>query len=66
MSAVAGTAAVNAGVATLGLLVVATPIGWLGLIVGGVAAATSNGVNNIVKENSASWYDSIMKAIGVI
>lgn len=71
LSAVAGTAAVNAGGAALGILVVATPVGWVGLIVGGVAvagvaAATSIGVNNIVKENSGSWYDSIMKAIGVL
>ncbi len=57
--------------AALGLLVVTTPVGWVGLIIGGVAvagvaAATSIGVNNIVKENSGSWYDSIMKAIGVL
>lgn len=71
LSAIAGTAAVNVGSTVLGLLVIATPIGWVGLIVGGVAvagvaAATSIGVNNIVKENSGSWYDSLMKAIGVI
>jgi len=69
LSAIAGTSAVSAGSAALGLLVVATPIGWVGLIVGGiavagVAAATSISVNNVVKENSGSWYDSIMKAIG--
>jgi hypothetical protein len=66
-SAVAGSLAVKAG---LGLLMVATPVGWVGLIVGGVAvagtaAAVSMGVNGLVKENSGSWYDSIMKAIGV-
>ena len=71
LSAIAGTAAVNAGVATLGLLVMATPVGWVGLIIGGVAvagvaAATSVSVNTIVKENSGSWYDAIMKVIGVI
>src|SRR5690554_6077735 len=71
LGAVAGTAAVNAGGAALGLLVIATPVGWVGLIIGGVAvagvaAATSIGVNNIVKENSGSWYDSIMKAMGVL
>lgn len=67
-SAIAGTAAVNVGGAALGLLVVATPFGWAGLIIGGiavagVAAATSISVNNLVKENSGSWYDSIMKAL---
>ncbi len=63
LSAVAGTAAVNAG---LGLLLFATPVGWAGLIIGGiavagVAAATSIGINNAVKENSGNWYDAIMK-----
>jgi hypothetical protein len=67
-SAVAGSLAVNAG---LGLLMIATPVGWVGLIVGGIvvagsAAAVSMGVNSLVKENSGTWYDSIMKAIGVI
>lgn len=67
-SAVAGSIAAKAG---LGLLMIATPVGWVGLIVGGVAvagtaAAVSMGVNGLVKENSGSWYDSIMKAIGVI
>jgi hypothetical protein len=50
-------------------LMVATPVGWVGLIVGGVAvagtaAAASIGMNNAVKNNSGSWYDSIMKSIG--
>lgn len=69
LSAIAGTSAVSVGSAALSLLVIATPVGWVGLIVGGiavagVAAATSISVNNVVKENSGSWYDSIMKAIG--
>lgn len=71
LSAVAGTAAINVGGAALSLLVMATPVGWVGLVIGGVtvagvAAATSMGVNKVVKENSGSWYDAIMKAIGVI
>ncbi|GAB3093556.1 hypothetical protein G8770_06630 [Aestuariicella hydrocarbonica] len=71
LSAVAGTAAVNVGGAALSLLVMATPVGWVGLVIGGVtvagvAAATSMGVNRVVKENSGSWYDAIMKVIGVI
>jgi len=54
----------------LGLLMVATPVGWVGLIIGGIAVAgaaatTSIVVNNAIKENSGSWYDSIMSAIGV-
>lgn len=64
-SAVAGTFAVKAG---LGLLLMATPAGWLGLIVGGalvagVAATTSIGLNNYTKENSGEWYDMFMQQI---
>ncbi|GGB01946.1 hypothetical protein [Agarivorans gilvus] len=67
-SAIAGSIALKAG---LGLLMVATPVGWVGLIVGGLAvagtaAAVSIGVNGLVKENSGSWYDSIMKSIGIL
>jgi len=67
-SAVTGTAIVNAGAAALGFLVVATPIGWVGLVVGGIAvagaaAAGSIAMNNAVKDNSGGWYDSIMKAL---
>ncbi|MCG6202504.1 hypothetical protein [Psychromonas antarctica] len=64
-SAMAGTAAVNVGGVVLGFLIVATPIGWVGLIVGGiavagVAAATSIVTNQVVKENAGGVYDSIM------
>ncbi|MDN3640873.1 hypothetical protein QWY82_18885 [Simiduia curdlanivorans] len=69
LSAVAGVAAVNIGSAALGFLVLATPIGWVGLIVGGiavagVAAATSMGVNQVVKEDAGEVYDVIMKKVG--
>lgn len=69
-SAGAGILAVNTGTAALGLLMVATPVGWVGLIIGGIAVAgaaatTSIVVNNAIKDNSGSWYDSIMTAIGV-
>lgn len=64
-SAVAGSIAVKAG---LGLLIVATPAGWVGLIVGGLAvagtaAAASIGMNSVVKKNSGAVYDSVMKWI---
>src|SRR5690554_2923627 len=64
-SALTGTAVVNAGAAALGFLVVATPIGWVGLVVGGLAvagtaAASSIGMNNYVKGNSGGLYDDIM------
>lgn len=64
-SAVAGTVAVNVGSAALGFLMVATPIGWVGLVVGGLvvagtAAAVSMGVNGYVKDNAGYKYDEIM------
>jgi len=67
-SAVAGTMAVNAGAAALTFLMVATPVGWVGLIVGGVAvagvaAATSMGVNQVVKEDAGGIYDSVMQLV---
>lgn len=64
-SASAGILAVKAGSAALTFLVAATPVGWVGLIVGGVfvagaAAATSITINKAIKDNSGSWYDAIM------
>lgn len=70
-SALTGTAVVNAGGAALMFLMVATPIGWVGLIVGGVAVAGTAAVASIsmhdaFKDNSGSWYDSIMNSMGVM
>lgn len=67
-SVAAGSITVGAGSAalsSLGLLIVATPVGWVGLIIGGLAvagtaAAASIGMNSLVKDNSGSWYDAIM------
>jgi hypothetical protein len=64
-SAITGTVAVNAGAAVLTLLIVATPVGWVGLIIGGAtvaasAAGASIWVNGQIKENSGDWYDGIM------
>jgi hypothetical protein len=47
---------------------VATPVGWVGLIVGGLAVAgtaavTSISANNISKKMSGGFYDDIMKWI---
>lgn len=61
LSAWAGIIAVRAGSAALMLLTVATPIGWVGLIV--TAAAASIITNNIVKIGSGSWYDEIMERV---
>ena len=64
-STVTGIAAVNTGLA---LLLMATPVGWVGLVVGGIAiagtaAAASMAVNNTFKDNSGAWYDQIMSWI---
>ena len=63
--AVAGSLAVDAGLA---LLIFATPAGWVGLLVGGIAVAgtaalVSMGTNDYVKNKSGSLYDDIMKWI---
>lgn len=68
MSTGAGAAVVSAGGAALSFLVAATPIGWVGLVIGGVviagaAAASTIGMNVAVKNNSGDWYDAIMKAL---
>ena len=46
---------------------VATPIGWVALIVGGAvigtAAAVSIGMNNISKRNAGPWYDNLMNLL---
>lgn len=64
-SAVTGGLVLKAG---LGLLVFATPFGWAGLIVGGVAVAgaaavASVSVNRAVQGHSGSLYDKIMNWI---
>ncbi|MFT7680911.1 MAG: hypothetical protein ACI935_000344 [Moritella dasanensis] len=71
VSASAGIATVNAGTAALGFLMVATPIGWVGLIVGGLvvvgaAAGISMGINDIVKDNSGNAYDELMNWINTL
>ncbi|MCF6282304.1 MAG: hypothetical protein L3J28_08865 [Candidatus Polarisedimenticolaceae bacterium] len=69
-SAAMGTAVVNVGGATLTFLMVATPVGWVGLIIGGVAVAgaaatASIMTNNYIKNNSGSFYDDLMKNLGL-
>jgi len=64
-SATAGILAAKAGAAALTFLMVATPIGWVGLIIGGiavagVAAGISIATNNAAKDNGGDIYDSIM------
>ncbi len=59
VSAMAGEFVVKAGAPALMFLTVATPVGWVGLIV--VAAAASMGMNYVVKEEGRGVHDSIMK-----
>ncbi len=60
-SGIMGLIAAKAGTAALTFFVVATPIGWVGLIV--TTAALSMGTNHLVKENSSGWYDKIMERV---
>ena len=62
LSAMAGTAVVNS---SLAFLAVATPVGWVGLIVAGTviagsAAAASIITNDVVKQRSGGIYDRII------
>jgi hypothetical protein len=57
-SAWAASIAVGAGTKALMFLTIATPVGWVGLII--VAAAVSIVANDIVKERGGGWYDDIM------
>ncbi|CAG19831.1 hypothetical protein [Photobacterium profundum] len=64
-SAMAGTLVVDTGLA---LLVFATPAGWMGLVVGGLAIAGTAAVasiitNNYIKNNSGDAYDIITKEL---
>ncbi len=70
LSAGTGIATVNLGTSAIGFLLVATPVGWVGLITGGLAvaatsAALSIGVNSTIKENSGAWYDSLIKLLDI-
>jgi hypothetical protein len=67
-SAIVGSGALKVGAAGLTFLMLATPIGWVGLIIGGVAilgsaAGASIITNNYVNENSSDLYDNIMKLV---
>src|SRR5690554_1646042 len=64
-SAATAYAATGIGSSALGFLVVATPVGWVGLVVGGLLVAGAVGAasiyaNNKTKENSGKVYDEIM------
>src|SRR5690554_2900916 len=67
-SAATAYAATGIGSSALGFLVVATPVGWVGLVVGGLVVAGVAGVssvtmNNEIKSRAGSYYDSIMEWI---
>ena len=66
-AASATTAVLMAEVGSSALVCLAalTPPGWVLIIAGitavGAAAGASIVVNNVLKDNSGNWYDSIMK-----
>ena len=64
-SAMAASLATDAGVVALEFMVAATPIGWVGLVVGGlvVAGAVAAGsiyANDVAERHLDSLYDKIM------
>jgi hypothetical protein len=66
--AIIGNIAINAGSAALSFLVIATPIGWVGLVAAGITvAALGAGVsivaNNITKTIADKNYDRIIKMV---
>lgn len=66
--AVAGTLALNIGSAALFLVMAATPVGWVGLVIGGaavvgVSAGASMLANKVSKSLASDVYDSIMSAL---
>ncbi|WP_404361885.1 hypothetical protein [Marinobacter sp.] len=68
LSTIAGTITAKAGLLAMGLVVAATPIGWVGLIatgvgIAGAAAGASISVNNLVKEDAGTIYDELMKKL---
>lgn len=65
-SAIVGSGALKIGAAGLTFLMLATPIGWVGLVIGGAAvlgsaAGASIITNNYVNKNGDELYDNIMK-----
>ncbi len=51
--------AARVGTTALMFFTVATPVGWVGLIV--MTTALSLGTNYLVKDNASSWYGKIME-----
>ncbi|MEJ2633577.1 MAG: hypothetical protein P8014_20090 [Acidihalobacter sp.] len=65
MTALTGSIATSVGMYALGFVVALTPIGWVGLVIGGlivagVAATGSVGVNNLSEHYAGTLYDKIM------
>ena len=65
-SVASGALVVKGGMSALTFLMVATPVGWVGLVVGGLAiagtaAAASLGTNIQTKKKAGGLYDLIMK-----
>ncbi|MDH3327168.1 MAG: hypothetical protein OEM38_10680, partial [Gammaproteobacteria bacterium] len=67
-STVTGSLVASWGVSALTFTLVATPIGWVGLIIGGAivvgaSASASIYANSELKDNSGNWYDAIQNSI---
>ena len=67
-SAVAGGGVAKAGAFGLGLIMLSTPVGWVGLVVGGLvivgcSVAASAAANHYANKFSGGIYDTILKRI---
>jgi len=61
-SAGAGIIAVRVGAAALMFVTIATPVGWVGLIVtAAMASMASMMANSFLQKNGGGWYDQIME-----
>ena len=70
-SSTAGALTGYAGGAALSFLMVATPLGWVGLIIGGIVAASAIAgasivADRIVENHGGEIYDKIMKSLGAL
>jgi hypothetical protein len=68
LSTSAASIVLDSGMAALGFVMMVTPVGWIGLLIGGAvigaAAFTGYEVNKVTKENSGGLYDYIMRILG--
>ena len=63
-SALAGSFVASKGTAALGFIIAFTPVGWVGIVVGGLvvvgcSVAVSVGVDNYLKNRAGKYHDNV-------